>query len=254
MEDKAVNGRLDGRVVVVTGAASGIGAAVARGAAAAGAKVACLDLDADGAGVVADSLPSAFAIGCDVTDLQSVEASFAAAVGHLGPVDALVNSAGGSQGQAVPFLELDERSWHRMVDRNLTGSFHCGLVAARHLVATGGGSIVLISSQLSLVVRPGLAHYSASKGGINQLVKGMALDLAPHRIRVNAVAPGPTSTPGNRSWFARPDVQAEHARTIPLGRVGEADESVGAVLHLISDEASYTTGAIIVVDGGYTIV
>ena len=249
-----MSGRLNGRTVVVTGAASGIGAAVARGVAAEGASVACFDLDVDGARAVADTLPSAFARGCDVTQLADMEASVAAAVDRLGPVDAFVNSAGGSQGQAVPFLELDEPTWHQMVDRNLTGSFHCGLVAARHLAANGGGAIVLISSQLSSVVRPGLSHYSAAKGGVNQLVKGMALDLAPYGIRVNAVAPGPTSTPGNRAWFSRPEVQAEHVRTIPIGRVGEAEESVGAVLYLISDEASFTTGATLFVDGGYTIV
>ena len=250
----AVAGRLAGRMVVVTGAASGIGAAIARGVSAEGASVACLDLDADGARAVAESLPSSFGGGCDVTQLESVEAAVAAAVDVLGPCDALVNSAGGSQGQAVPFLELDERAWHGMVDRNLTGSFHCGLVAARHMAVSGGGAIVLISSQLGGVVRPGLSHYSAAKGGVNQLVKGMALDLAPHGIRVNAVAPGPTLTPGNREWFTRPDVQAEHARVIPIGRVGEAEESVGAVVYLISGEASFTTGATIVVDGGYTII
>lgn len=250
-----MTGRLEGRTVVVTGAASGIGAAVARGTAIEGAKVACLDIDDEGAKAVADSLPTGFGSGCDVTDLASVEASFAAAADRLGPLDGLVNCAGGSRGEAVPFLELDAHRWREMVDRNLTGSFHCGLVAARHLAATGGGgSIVLISSQLSRVVRPGLAHYSAAKGAVNQLVKGMAVDLAAHRIRVNAVAPGPTSTPGNQAWFSRPEVEAEHARTIPLGRVAEAEEVVGAVVHLLSDEASYTTGATLFVDGGYTIV
>lgn len=249
-----MSGRLLGRTVVVTGAASGIGAAVARGVAAEGANVACLDLDEDGARSVADTLPSAFAAGVDVTQFGAVEACFAEVADRLGPIEALVNSAGGSQGQAVPFLELDEQTWRQMVDRNLTGSFHCGLIGARHMATAGGGSIVLISSQLSVVVRPGLAHYSAAKGGVAQLVKGMALDLAPHQIRVNAVAPGPTSTPGNRAWFSRPDVQAEHARIIPLGRVGEAEESVGAVLHLLSDEASFTTGATLLVDGGYTII
>ena len=249
-----MSGRLQGRVVVVTGAASGIGAAVARGAAAEGAQVACLDLDETGAGVVAESLPSAFAAHCDVTQFADVEANFAAVLARLGRIDALVHSAGGSQGRAVPFLELDERSWHQMMDRNLTGSFHCGLAAARHLAASGGGAIVLISSQLSTVVRPGLAHYSTAKGGVTQLVKGMALDLAQHRIRVNAVAPGPTLTAGNRAWFSRPEIEVEHARNIPLGRVGQADESVGAVLYLLSDDASYTTGATLFVDGGYTIV
>lgn len=250
----ALTQRLQGRTVVVTGAASGIGAAVAAAVAAEGANVGCLDVDADGAARVADTLPCALAMACDVTRLESVAEGFAAVVDRFGALHGLVNSAGGSQGQATPFLELDEQSWHRMVDRNLTGSFHCGLIAARHMAATGGGSIVLISSQLSRVVRPGLAHYAAAKGGINQLVKGMAVDLAGHAIRTNAVAPGPTFTAGNRAWFSRPEVEEEHARLIPLGRVAEAEEIAGAVVHLLSDESSYTTGSVLFVDGGYTIV
>jgi NAD(P)-dependent dehydrogenase (short-subunit alcohol dehydrogenase family) len=248
------SGRLRGRTVVVTGAASGIGAAVARGVVAEGGVAACVDVNLDGARAVADSLDAAFALSCDVTVLRDVQACFDAVLERAGRLDGLVHSAGGSRGQAVPFLELDERRWREMVDRNLTGSFHCGLVAARHLAAAGGGAIVLISSQLSLVVRPGLAHYCAAKGGVAQLVKGMALDLAPHHVRVNAVAPGPTQTPGNSAWFDQPDVVAEHARTIPMGRVGQPHECVGAVVHLLSDEASFTTGATLLVDGGYTII
>ncbi len=250
----ATAGRYEGRVVIVTGAASGIGAAVARGLAAEGARVACLDLDAAGAEAVAAELPDATSARCDVTDLAEVERVCGEVVTTAGRLDGLVNSAGGSRGEAVPFLELDAATWHGMIDRNLTGAFHCGLVGGRLLAAHGGGSIVLISSQLSVVVRPGLAHYGAAKGAIGQLVRGMAVDLAPHRIRVNAVAPGPTLTPGNEAWFTRPEVEDEHARTIPLGRVGEPDEMVGAVRYLLDDAASYTTGTTLFVDGGYTIV
>ena len=245
--------RLGGRVVVVTGAGNGIGAAGARGVAAAGARVACLDLDEDSARATAADV-GGVALPCDVTRLADVEAAFERAREELGEISGLVHSAGGSRGEAVPFLDMDEAAWHRMVDRNLTGTFHCGLIAARHLAARGGGAMVLVSSQLSVVVRPGLAHYGAAKGGVTQLVRGMAVDLAPHGIRVNAVAPGPTLTPGNEAWFSRPEVEAEHRRVIPLGRIGRPEECAGAVVHLLSDEASFTTGATLFVDGGYTIV
>lgn len=249
-----MSGHLSRRTVVVTGAASGIGAAAARGVAEQGATVACLDVDEAGASRVAGALPDAVAHRCDVTDFTDVERTLARLLSRFGRIDALVHSAGGSRGEAVDFLDLDPPAWHRMVDRNLTGAYHCGLVYARHLADHGGGAIVLVSSQLSTVARPGLAHYAAAKGAISQLVRGMAVDLAGRGIRVNAVAPGPTLTPGNAAWFTRPEVEAEHAAQIPMGRVAQPEEIVGAILYLLSDDASYTTGSTLVVDGGYTIV
>jgi NAD(P)-dependent dehydrogenase (short-subunit alcohol dehydrogenase family) len=246
-------GRLAGRIIVVTGAASGIGAAIARGVAAAGAQVVCVDLDEAGAAATAAGLDGAFALSCDITDFQAVEQVGATVLARLGRVDGIVTAAGGSRGEARPFLELDPGVWHGMIDRNLTGTFYTALVFARIMAAQGSGSIVLISSQLSGVVRPGLAHYGAAKGAVNQLVRGMAVDLGPLGIRVNAIGPGPTETPGNAAWFAREDVQEQHARLIPLGRVAQPDEMAGAAVHLLSDESSYTTGAIMIVDGGYTL-
>jgi len=246
--------RLEDRTAIVTGAASGIGEAIARAVAAEGARVVCLDVDEAGVRRVADGLPDGTALTCDVTDYDAVVEAAERAVEAVGRVDVLVHSAGGSRGEATPFLDLEPEIWHRMVDRNLTGAFHCGLVFGRRMAETGGGSVVLISSQLGQVTRPGLAHYSASKGAIGQLVKGMAVDLAPFQIRVNAVAPGPTETPGNAAWFGQPEVEEEHARIIPMGRVARPEEIAGAAVYLASDEASFTTGATIMVDGGYTIV
>lgn len=237
---------------MVTGAAGGIGRALALGMAREGAAVACLDIDAEGAAAVAQEVGGP-AIACDVTDPDAVAGSLAQAVAALGGVDLLVANAGGSQGEVVPFLELDLGRWHTMLDRNLTGAFTCGLVYARHMAAAGGGAIVFTSSQLSELVRPGMAHYAAAKGGLRQLVKGMSLDLAPHGIRVNALAPGPTATPGTRAMFERPENVAFHQRRIPLGRVAEPEEMVGACVFLASDEASYVTGTTLFVDGGYTI-
>lgn len=249
-----MSGRLNDLAVVVTGAGSGIGEAVARRAAAEGARVACLDVDVQSANAVAAAVENAIAVPCDVTDVADVERSLETVRDAFGPVHVLVTSAGGSRGEAVTFLDLDPATWHQMIDRNLTGTFYCSLVYARAMASNGGGAIVAISSQLSQVVRPGLAHYSAAKGGIAQLVKGMAVDLAAAGIRVNAVAPGPTQTPGNAAWFSRPEVEAEHARIIPLGRVARPEEIAGAVIHLASRDASFTTGATLLVDGGYTIV
>jgi NAD(P)-dependent dehydrogenase (short-subunit alcohol dehydrogenase family) len=251
--------RLAGRRAVVTGAAGGIGSALARGLAGEGATVACLDLDGEGAQTAAASVVSsggnAQGWACDVTDLEQVERALDRCVDVFGGVDVLCANAGGSQGEMIPFLEMTPDVWHRMVDRNLTSVYHCGLVFGRHMAEQGdGGAIVVTSSQLGEVVRPGMAHYSAAKGGVKQLVKAMAVDLAGFGIRVNALAPGPTLTPGNREMFARPDVRAANIRTIALGRIAEPDEMVGAAVYLASDEASFTTGATLLVDGGYTIL
>jgi NAD(P)-dependent dehydrogenase (short-subunit alcohol dehydrogenase family) len=250
-----VTARFADRVAVVTGAAGGIGAAIAHAVAGEGGTVACLDIDADGAARTAAEIgPPARAFPVDLTDAAALEAVVAEMTQMWPRVHAVFANAGGSRGEAIPFLEMDAATWDRMIDRNLRTAFTTGSVFARHLAAAGGGAMVFTTSQLSLVTRPGLAHYAAAKGGVAQLVKGMAVDLADHGIRVNAVAPGPTRTPGNAAWFARPEVEREHERLIPLHRVAESSEIAGAALYLASDAASFTTGATVVVDGGYTIV
>ena len=250
--------RLTGKRAVVTGAAGGIGGALGRGLAREGATVACLDLDGDGAESVATEVERsggrARGWACDMTDLEQVQSALDRCVSMWGGVDVLCANAGGSRGEMIPFLEMTPDVWRRMVDRNLTSVFNCGLVFGRHMAQHGGGAIVVTSSQLGEVVRPGMAHYSAAKGGVKQLVKAMAVDLAAFGIRVNALAPGPTLTPGNKEMFSRPDVREANTRTIPMGRIAEPDEMVGAAVYFASDEASFTTGATLLVDGGYTIL
>lgn len=253
-----MSGRLEGRGVAVTGAAGGIGAALATAAAGEGAAVACVDIDGDGAGRTAAGIAGAggraLPVQADLRDFAAVRAALDAMTGWLGRVHVLMANAGGSWGDAIPFLQMEPAAWDTMLDRNLRTAFNCGLVFSRHMAGHGGGAIVFTTSQLSVVTRPGFAHYAAAKGGLAQLVRGMAVDLAPHAIRVNAVAPGPTETPGNREWFARPEMRAAHEAAIPLGRVARPDEITGAALYLASDEASFTTGATIMVDGGYTLL
>lgn len=249
--------RLQGRVAVVTGAAAGIGKQLALGVAREGATVVCLDVNGPGAervsGQIRSSGGDATSVRCDITDFEDVQAALAQAQAAHGRVHILLANAGGTGQGAVPFLELDVATWHSMIDLNLNGAFNCGLVFARHMAEAGGGAIVFTASQLSEVARPGMSHYCAAKGGVRQLVRGMALDLGPLGIRVNAIAPGPTMTEANREQQERPEVRDVNIRNSVLGRIAEPEEMVGAAVYLASDEASFTTGTTLFVDGGYTI-
>jgi NAD(P)-dependent dehydrogenase (short-subunit alcohol dehydrogenase family) len=257
--ERVIDLSLDGRVAVVTGAAQGIGRALAMGLADAGARVACLDIDYEGVVETTASIQRAHGDGrsysarCDVTDLDQVELSRSRVEEALGEVDIVVANAGGPKGQACSFIELDLDSWSQMIDRNLTSSFLTGLVYGRSMATRRLGSMVFVASQLSSVVRPGLTHYAVAKAGVAQLVRGMAVELAPLGVRVNGIAPGPTETPGTAELFGRPEVRDGLIATIPLGRLGVPEEMVGATVFLASDQASFVTGHILYVDGGYTL-
>lgn len=251
------SGRLAGRHALVTGAARGIGRALALGLAREGAVVECVDIDGEGVAETArlareDHGVEAGSHVADLADRTSVAACLGDAVAARGDLDVLVVAAGGAAGHRAPFLDLTDDDWADMQRRNLTTAFVTCSVVGRHLVRRGGGSVVLISSTAAEVVTPGLAHYSASKGAVRQLMRSMSLELAPHGVRVNAVAPGVTETPGNADVLAALPADAPLRSRTVLGRFAQPEEIVGAVVYLVSDEASFTTGTTIAVDGGFT--
>jgi NAD(P)-dependent dehydrogenase (short-subunit alcohol dehydrogenase family) len=249
---------MDGRHAVVTGSARGIGRALALGLAAEGALVECLDLDAAGAAATAQLVRNGLGragggYGVDLAEPGQVQTVLDAIADERGPVDVLVTAAGGAAGDRTAFLDLTLQRWEEMQRRNVTTTFVTCSTFARHFVDQGAGSIVAISSMSAEVGTANLSHYSAAKGAVRQLVRSMAVELAPHGVRVNAVAPGATRTPANAEVLASlPEDNPLISRT-PLGRYAEADELVGAVVYLASDEASFTTGTTIAVDGGFTV-
>ena len=247
-------GRLDGKTALVAGAGGGIGGAGAALLAREGAQVVCGDVDGTAAEASAAAIRKAggkaVALALDVADPRSIEAAVARTAAEFGGADVLVNSAGISTTASV--LDLTREVWDRVLAVNLTGMFLLGQAVARQMVARGrGGSIVNVTSQLAEVGIRDKTAYLASKGGARSLTIGMALDLAAHGIRVNAVAPGPTLTNLTRERFAGDELRAWTVSRIPLGRLGEPSDLAGAIVFLASDEARWVTGTTIVVDGGY---
>lgn len=246
--------RLDGRRALVTGASGGLGLHFAGVLAAAGAEVVLAArrtdaLEAEVARLRATGA-NAHAVPLDVTDAASVQAAFDQATGATGGLmDIVVNNAGLSGGGT--FLQGEEDEWDRVMDTNLKGAWLVGREAARRLTqAQQAGSIINVASILGLRVAGGVASYCASKAGLIQLTKAMALELARHRIRVNALAPGYIETDLNRDFFAS---EAGHklVQRIPQRRLGQARELDGPLLLLASEAGSYMTGAVIEVDGGH---
>jgi len=245
--------KLSGKIVLVTGAQQGIGRATALRCAAAGADVAVNWLDNEGA--ADDIAGEARAVGRrvltvrgDVGRLAEVEAMVAMVEERLGPIDVLVNNAGVFP--RVPFLELSESDWDYVLDINLKGTCFCAQAVAKRMVAAGRpGAIINLTSGAAYRGSPRGAHYCASKGGVVSLTRQMALELAPHRIRVNAIAPGLTDTAQPRYGSSEEEIAAA-AQTIPLGRIAQPDDIARTAVFLASDEAGFTTGQILHVNGG----
>ena len=240
-------------LVVVTGAASGIGRAVAIRLAAEGWELALLDINEDGLAETARLIAKTPDAGdpvrytVDVTDAERVEGVVADIAGRAGEVAALVSNAGVLS--VVPVLDLPIEQWRRTLDINLTGSFICARAVAREMVRTGsGGRIVTVASVHSIAPGTNVADYDASKGGLLMLTRALARELAPHGITVNAVGPGLILT--NLAGGASEDYLDHIVPTIPLGRAGQPSDVAGVVAFLLGDDADYMTGSLLVVDGG----
>jgi glucose 1-dehydrogenase len=250
---QGVDFALDGRVVVITGGAQGIGEACARRLVRDRAAVALWDL-ADGPGeALATELRAAGGRAiyrhCNVAMKAEVDAALADTLAEFGTVDGLVNNAGIFK--AAPFLDITEADWDAVIAVNLKGSFLVGQAVARVMAAAGRGAIVNMSSVNGTLAIPTIASYNASKGAINQLTRVMSLSLADQGVRVNAVAPGTIATElAKNAVLTSDDARARIMSRTPMKRLGEPGEIADVAAFLLSDAASYMTGEIVVVDGG----
>ena len=244
-------GRLDGKVAVITGAASGIGHATARRFAAEGATVVCADIDTIGGTKVADEVGGHF-VEADVADEASVQALFQQVVTEHGGVHVAFNNAGISPADDDSILATGLDAWDRVQRVNLTSVYLCCKYAIEHMRAGGGGSIINTASFVAVMgSATSQISYTASKGGVLAMSRELGVQFAREGIRVNALCPGPINTPLLQELFAKdPERAARRMVHIPMGRFGEADEIAAAVTFLASDDASFITASTFLVDGG----
>ncbi|HTW96921.1 MAG TPA: SDR family NAD(P)-dependent oxidoreductase [Candidatus Methylomirabilis sp.] len=243
---------LKNKIAIVTGARQGIGKGIALALAQEGCQVVVSDINQEDCQKVVEEIAKmgakGLAVKCDVSQKADVDELISATVKEFGGLDIMVNNAGIYPFK--PFAEMTEADWDKVMSINLKSVFLGTQAAAKAM--KDGGRIVSISSIASLIGFPGLAHYCASKGGINGFVRAVALELAGQKITVNAIAPGAIETPG-ASVGMNEEVKKQTVAGIPLGRMGTPDDIAQAVVFLASERASYITGQVIVVDGGWTL-
>ena len=244
-------GRLDHRAVLVTGATSGIGHAIARRCVAEGASVLATGRDRARLDELAALGGSVAVHAADLSEPAAADECVAAAVGTFGRLDGLVHAAGGIRRQE-DLRETTDEQWSWMMSVNLDATFRLARACLRMMVP-GGGSLVLVGSQLAQVGAPGYASYCASKGAVESLVRALAVDFGPSGVRVNSLSPGVVATP--MAYVDRPDFDDQvetMAGRLPLRRIGRPDDMAGPAVFLLSDDSGWMTGQSLVVDGGYT--
>jgi NAD(P)-dependent dehydrogenase (short-subunit alcohol dehydrogenase family) len=239
-----MSGRLDGKVCVVTGTASGIGAASARLFAEEGARVVGIDLAADGA-------EGNLTVQADVADEEQVAAAFARVMREIGQIDVLMNNAGINPPDDASILETDLETWQRVQDVNLRSVFLCCKHAIPHMLGAGGSVINVASFVATMGAAVSQISYTASKGAILALSRELGVEFADRGVRVNALCPGPVNTPLLKELFAKdPERAAKRLVHIPMGRFGEPDEIAKAALFLAGEDSSFVTASTFLVDGG----
>lgn len=237
-------GRLAGKVAIVTGGAGGIGRAISERYAAEGASVVIADIDGAAAEAVAAPLDEALGIACDVTDRGHCDRLMAATLERFGTLDVVVNNAALTKTERH-FLEADDDWWDRIIDVNLNGAYNVSLRAARIMAANRSGVIVNLSSGGASKAHRGNAAYDAAKGGIEAFTRALALDLGPYGVRVCTLVPGSIDTSGLPEEERR-----KRGANVPLARIGTPDDLAGPAVFLASDDAQYVTGSIVFSDGG----
>ncbi|MDB5664413.1 SDR family oxidoreductase [Cypionkella sp.] len=241
---------LTGKRALVTGASQGIGLALALGLAEAGAAVVLNGRDAVRLQGAVARVPGARGLVFDVTDYKAARAAVDGFEAELGPIDILVNNAGMQHRR--PLEEFPEEAFQRLLQTNIASVFNVGQAVARHMISRGAGKIINIASVQTALARPGIAPYTATKGAVGNLTKGMATDWAKHGLQCNAIAPGYFDTPLNAALVADPAFTEWLEKRTPAGRWGKVEELVGACVFLASAASSFVNGQCLYVDGGIT--